>query len=726
MAHVNSQLESARKAAESLINELFTGAHDQSLFVVIGAGNPFLFLGLRERLQPWQTILVVDHCAVDTRAVESEGIVFSCGESLPALRTRCEAIAESLPEPRYAMCAEPSFDPARRAALAAMDGPLRAMIGGALGEVATERHNIEGEVRNTILNMPSLLLRGGVASLKNSHVGRTAVVVGAGPSLGAQLAWLVRNRSALVVVAVGSAVKAMEAAGVVPDFYVEIDPRSHDHWEGRQSVEATLVYMPGITPWLPLLFERAFCFDSIAGGAAWRKTLLRELQPEIDWLDVESNTGLAAAAAAVYRGCHRVVLLGVDLCLSPEGCSHSQWHSHGADKVAAGGGAEMVENNRGESCRTLFMGFIKAFEHLFARHADVEFIQASEAGARLAGALYKTLEMIEMPQVVGVPVASPGMSLVSEAEALKRVERASALVVNALDDEADSMSVAEGPALVLRKIINANLATLKRWRWSEFAANPSMAARREREKARRLVLGDLAIARAAAEQALKTKPSSASIARMIVATHYPDVEAPCDLEGELAILAENDPDLADVVDRYFERKRSTRGVIPLCKLAWQRRHMVQLRVWSEAAKRHVATVGYYDLLKTAQELVCGAFAKWRDAGVTPETVVCAGLFDSNYIWLLRDKWPWLRLVVVEPSIELFAETLRLVPLVTIGGEGTRFIVGVQPSQTVEALRAAGIDPAAKTLGLICPDPDGRHLPYLGELSKALSVSLPRA
>ena len=240
-----------------------------------------------------------------------------------------------------------------------------------------ERRQLFGiNFKHYLLNMGNLPGSYGIGSFKGVFTGKNALVCGAGPSLDSQLAWICENRNNLVIYCCGSARKAMEASGITPDFYVEIDPRSEEHWIELKDSDIPLICTPSVNPGLISKFNtRIFSInhDSSLGR------VYAEISPEIKDIGISSNSGLGALASAVYMGNSKVYLAGIDLCLSAENSTHSKHHSHGED-ITHQDNLTKVKNNNGEDVFTFYEGFIRSFDQFAKKHSETDIIQLSENG----------------------------------------------------------------------------------------------------------------------------------------------------------------------------------------------------------------------------------------------------------------------------------------------------------------------------------------------------------
>lgn len=161
-----------------------------------------------------------------------------------------------------------------------------------------------------------------INSLKECFVGRTAIVLGAGPSLDDHLDWVKENRSKLVVFAVSRLSTRLLEVGIEPDVVVSLDPNDSFYGVSKDmlkfSDKVIFVHQNYVTPRLL---------------AQWphRKFYIGPLLPWKSDLNIDSplwGTGPTvsngAAAVAAWAGCTTVLLAGVDMCFTPEGLSHAE------------------------------------------------------------------------------------------------------------------------------------------------------------------------------------------------------------------------------------------------------------------------------------------------------------------------------------------------------------------------------------------------------------------
>ena len=152
--------------------------------------------------------------------------------------------------------------------------------------------------------------------------GRTAIVLGGGPSLDDHLDWILAHREALFVIAASRLSGKLAAAGLAPDVVMAVDPQDalfDISKEGLALADATLVSSyhacaPLVQQWRgPRLYTgRALPWE--VDGA-----------PDADNVDSVGATVSHCALWLAYRwGFSEILLSGVDLCYAPGGATHAR------------------------------------------------------------------------------------------------------------------------------------------------------------------------------------------------------------------------------------------------------------------------------------------------------------------------------------------------------------------------------------------------------------------
>lgn len=156
--------------------------------------------------------------------------------------------------------------------------------------------------------------------LHNAFLGMPAIVCGAGPSLQSDIPLLKQLEGRAIIIAGGSAIAALTAAGIQPHFGVAVDPNLEEYNRFRNSFffEGPLILSTRVCPAIFGTCNGPFGYvRSATGGSAelWLEKelgltdpLLTESMPE----ESMSVTTIALAFAA-HMGCTTIVLSGMDL-----------------------------------------------------------------------------------------------------------------------------------------------------------------------------------------------------------------------------------------------------------------------------------------------------------------------------------------------------------------------------------------------------------------------------
>ncbi len=183
-----------------------------------------------------------------------------------------------------------------------------------LADDVTRKEHLTPWIRNLVDLENSLSL------LENAFAGRTAVVLGAGPSLDRLLPWVFANRDRLLIIAVARISGQLLQAGVIPHVIAAADPK-----------EVTFDYAREM-----FLFEPAplfFCANHVAPAllSQWHGTsvFLGALFPWVSQANtsytfyIGSTVTNLALGMAAFVGCTTVIFGGVDFCFGRDGISHA-------------------------------------------------------------------------------------------------------------------------------------------------------------------------------------------------------------------------------------------------------------------------------------------------------------------------------------------------------------------------------------------------------------------
>lgn len=217
--------------------------------------------------------------------------------------------------------------------------------------------------------------------------GKPAIIVSAGPSLEKHIHLLAEARDKAVIVAVGTAIKILDKAGVRPHFYAAAD---------AEGVEKTRVFDHLTTTDVPLLFYNQLQPDITANysGPLIRivkhdDNLTQFIYGLAEKLLIVPTSGYSIANMILdflcKMGCSSVIFIGQDMCFQGD-----KVHAEGGDMVEDALRPQLltVQDIYGQEVQTLpnYWAIKSAMETIVSWYPKMKFINATEGGLGVAGA----------------------------------------------------------------------------------------------------------------------------------------------------------------------------------------------------------------------------------------------------------------------------------------------------------------------------------------------------
>ncbi len=233
----------------------------------------------------------------------------------------------------------------------------------------------------------------GVSTLFDSHLGREAVVLAAGPTLSEYLGVIQSHQAqGKLLIAVDAALGVLMAQGIVPDFVVSID----EHPEGVNTLfggdllscaNVPLIYFPAVhadvlSKWPG---PRYVAFSS---SPVYQELSAR--YPNKGVLFASGSVLHSAVDLSVKLGCQRIHFFGADFCF-PNGQSHADGVAH-RQAVADTAVGDWVLNGDGERVGTTrnLRGYLRDLESYIKTQPDRVFINVSRQGAKIDGTVFES------------------------------------------------------------------------------------------------------------------------------------------------------------------------------------------------------------------------------------------------------------------------------------------------------------------------------------------------
>lgn len=165
--------------------------------------------------------------------------------------------------------------------------------------------------------------------LTKAFIGKTAFILGGGPSLDDALDWVKQHRQYLVILAVSRIVVRLLEVGIEPDFIISLDPYpvNFEVSRGIFSLSRKPVFIFGNHVWPSLIHQWPGRKIYLGKRVPWASKMnLENIEP------IGPTVSNTAFAVAYHFGFSRIYLAGVDFCYTAEGFTHAK----GTDERAAG------------------------------------------------------------------------------------------------------------------------------------------------------------------------------------------------------------------------------------------------------------------------------------------------------------------------------------------------------------------------------------------------------
>ena len=237
--------------------------------------------------------------------------------------------------------------------------------------------------------------------LKDVFSGVPAILVSAGPSLDENIHLISGAVGKAVIFAIDSALPALLANNVTPDFVTSIDPTAFEKIADVAQITrgVSLICKPWVDPQVPKAFPADNIFWSLGGGAIgeWLNTLLGGSSVDHG----ASTVAHMNLIAAINLGCSPIIFVGQDLSYG-SGKSHTQhavWALDDGDEsiLEVYDKYIQVDGIHGHKVPTirLFESFRKTFEEIIKTGPkDCRYINATAQGAHINGTEVMALEKV--------------------------------------------------------------------------------------------------------------------------------------------------------------------------------------------------------------------------------------------------------------------------------------------------------------------------------------------
>ena len=182
-----------------------------------------------------------------------------------------------------------------------------------------------------LANLPSIARSMNMAALKAALNGLPMVIVSPGPSLDKNIHQIKEIKGRAVIMAAAQCAKALDAAGIVPDFIAVADPNNLVYFlDGVDvsQVEGLIVGVSCHPGFYSKPFKHIITFNANANIDAWISDIFGDTLP----ISAAGSVSIDCLYFAKYIGSSHIIMVGLDLALS-DGHTYSNFSANATSKV---------------------------------------------------------------------------------------------------------------------------------------------------------------------------------------------------------------------------------------------------------------------------------------------------------------------------------------------------------------------------------------------------------
>lgn len=261
---------------------------------------------------------------------------------------------------------------------------------------------------SVLRNIPHTINYPSFQAFKGKWEGSTAIIVGSGPSLQADIDCIRQLNDKCLIIAAGSSIQALQHNGIHPHLIVSMDGGvANLHvFEKIDTSQTALLFLSQIHSDILELYQSPMTFsifkNDLISAYLWKGHEIPQ------FLNTSTVTG-TAIQAAIFMGASKIIMTGQDLSY-PENRFYSSGVSHipqeDQNKVIENAKLEVENVNGGQNPTTVKMMItlkdIELLLKIISLTSDVTFINSSSNGAKIEGTKFIKLSKL-MHELTSLP-----------------------------------------------------------------------------------------------------------------------------------------------------------------------------------------------------------------------------------------------------------------------------------------------------------------------------------
>lgn len=231
-----------------------------------------------------------------------------------------------------------------------------------------------------------------VSEIKERFAGKSLYIIAAGPSLDTNMEQLKQIGEDGIILATGTVLKKLLKAGIKPDYVIIIDAGSFTYGQicGVEDCHVPLLYMSSVYYKIPaqyqgeryVIFQKDFSYSEHYAD-----------EKGYSLFQTGGSVATTALDIGICFGCEKIIFVGLDLAYTND-------KDHASDTAIARtvkqGNGPMVVDIYGDMIRTAknLDIYRRWIEERIKQEDKVQFIDATEGGARIKGTIIKKLSEV--------------------------------------------------------------------------------------------------------------------------------------------------------------------------------------------------------------------------------------------------------------------------------------------------------------------------------------------
>jgi hypothetical protein len=252
--------------------------------------------------------------------------------------------------------------------------------------------------KNTMYNLVKTMTSPSIKHLKDRFLGLTAVIVGAGPSLKADIESLRELKNHAFIIAAGSTIQALEYFEIKPHLVISMDgtEANYQAFKDMNLKKIPLLFTPMIEN--RILNKEVDTLIHVNLGSDWTAKYFMDLTEQDPIFRSNHSVSGTAIQAAIYMGFKEIIFTGQDFSY-PENHIYTTGANHitkEVEEIVIKNSVLTVANVSGDFNRTNegMLIMLEDIENLIEQHSEIQFINTSKFGARIKHTLSQSMEDI--------------------------------------------------------------------------------------------------------------------------------------------------------------------------------------------------------------------------------------------------------------------------------------------------------------------------------------------